>query len=81
MREITALLGELRGEEPPGRAFDHHKVLEERRRALAAESPALTAAETVRAQAEPACEPAAKPVPGPASDPEPEAGAKGSAAS
>jgi 1-acyl-sn-glycerol-3-phosphate acyltransferase len=38
MAAITGLLGELRGEEPPAEPFDHHKVLEERRRAAAAEA-------------------------------------------
>jgi len=33
MREIARLVGELRGEEPPKELYDHHKVLEERRRA------------------------------------------------
>ncbi|WP_131740007.1 lysophospholipid acyltransferase family protein [Actinomadura roseirufa] len=33
MAAITALLGELRGEEPPPEPYDHHLVLEERRAA------------------------------------------------
>jgi 1-acyl-sn-glycerol-3-phosphate acyltransferase len=33
MTAITGLLGELRGEEPPKERYDHHLVLEERRRA------------------------------------------------
>jgi 1-acyl-sn-glycerol-3-phosphate acyltransferase len=32
MREIARLLGELREEEPPKELYDHHKVIEERRR-------------------------------------------------
>ncbi|MEO3827274.1 lysophospholipid acyltransferase family protein [Actinomadura sp. B10D3] len=35
MSAITALLGELRGEEPPAERYDHHRVLEERRGAAA----------------------------------------------
>ncbi|XRQ03844.1 lysophospholipid acyltransferase family protein [Actinomadura welshii] len=35
MAAITGLLGELRGEEPPKERYDHHRVLEERRRAAA----------------------------------------------
>lgn len=31
MTAIAALLGELRGEEPPAERYDHHQVLEERR--------------------------------------------------
>jgi 1-acyl-sn-glycerol-3-phosphate acyltransferase len=33
MTAIVGLLGELRGEEPPAERYDHHRVLEERRRA------------------------------------------------
>ncbi|MFB4310862.1 lysophospholipid acyltransferase family protein [Actinomadura sp. GTD37] len=33
MTAIAGLLGELRGAEPPAERYDHHKVLEERRRA------------------------------------------------
>ncbi|TDC52211.1 1-acyl-sn-glycerol-3-phosphate acyltransferase [Actinomadura sp. KC345] len=36
MAAITGLLGELRGQEPPGERYDHHRVLEERRRAYPA---------------------------------------------
>ncbi|WP_433467970.1 lysophospholipid acyltransferase family protein [Spirillospora sp. CA-128828] len=36
MAAITGLLGELRGQEPPAERYDHHKVLEERRRAAGA---------------------------------------------
>lgn len=36
MTAIAGLLGELRGEEPPAERYDHHRVLEERRRAAAA---------------------------------------------
>jgi 1-acyl-sn-glycerol-3-phosphate acyltransferase len=36
MREIAALLGRLRGQEPPEELYDHHRVLEERRRGLGA---------------------------------------------
>ncbi|MFC5751755.1 lysophospholipid acyltransferase family protein [Actinomadura rugatobispora] len=36
MRQIAALLGELRGQEPPEELYDHHRVLEERRRGLGA---------------------------------------------
>lgn len=36
MAAIVGLLGELRGEEPPKEPYDHHKVLEERRKAAAA---------------------------------------------
>ena len=36
MAAISALLGELRGQEPPAEPYDHHKVLEERRRAAEA---------------------------------------------
>ncbi|SNR76496.1 lysophospholipid acyltransferase family protein [Actinomadura mexicana] len=43
MAAITALLGELRGEEPPAVPFDHHKVLEERRRAAEADAAGATA--------------------------------------
>jgi 1-acyl-sn-glycerol-3-phosphate acyltransferase len=32
MREIAGLVGQLRGEEPPKELYDHHKVLEERRK-------------------------------------------------
>lgn len=35
MEAIAGLLGELRGEEPPAERYDHHRVLEERRRAAA----------------------------------------------
>ncbi|TDD91389.1 1-acyl-sn-glycerol-3-phosphate acyltransferase [Actinomadura darangshiensis] len=35
MAAITGLLGELRGQEPPAERYDHHKVLEERRAAVA----------------------------------------------
>ncbi|MFG2086489.1 MULTISPECIES: lysophospholipid acyltransferase family protein [unclassified Spirillospora] len=35
MAAISGLLGELRGQEPPKERYDHHKVLEERRRAAA----------------------------------------------
>ncbi|MGI5416187.1 lysophospholipid acyltransferase family protein [Actinomadura luteofluorescens] len=52
MAAITALLGELRGEEPPEVPFDHHKVLEERRRA-AQEQAAETARDAVPEQARP----------------------------
>ncbi|MFC9972120.1 lysophospholipid acyltransferase family protein [Spirillospora sp. NPDC127200] len=37
MHAIAGLLGELRGQEPPRRLYDHHKVLEERRRARSAD--------------------------------------------
>ncbi|MFC6878862.1 MULTISPECIES: lysophospholipid acyltransferase family protein [Actinomadura] len=40
MRRIAALLGELRGAEPPAELYDHHKVLEERRRAADARAAA-----------------------------------------
>ncbi|CNE09432.1 phospholipid/glycerol acyltransferase [Mycobacterium tuberculosis] len=36
MAAITGLLAELRGAEPPAEPYDHHRVLEERRRADAA---------------------------------------------
>ncbi|TDD73597.1 lysophospholipid acyltransferase family protein [Actinomadura rubrisoli] len=36
MAKIAGLLGELRGQEPPQELYDHHKVLEERRRITAA---------------------------------------------
>ncbi|MER7544506.1 lysophospholipid acyltransferase family protein [Actinomadura sp.] len=36
MDAITNLLAELRGEEPPAERYDHHRVLEERRRAARA---------------------------------------------
>ncbi|MDL4818805.1 lysophospholipid acyltransferase family protein [Actinomadura opuntiae] len=39
MTVISELLGELRGERPPAERYDHHKVLEERRRAAAAAVP------------------------------------------
>ncbi|WP_051468202.1 lysophospholipid acyltransferase family protein [Actinomadura oligospora] len=56
MRQITDLLGELRGEEPPAELYDHHKVLEERRRAAGREPDGTTkptgAAETGIASAE-----------------------------
>jgi hypothetical protein len=32
MRAIAGLLGELRGEKPPERLYDHHSVIRERRR-------------------------------------------------
>lgn len=35
MAAIAGLLGELRGHEPPRERYDHHRVLEERRRAAA----------------------------------------------
>ncbi|MFI6520243.1 lysophospholipid acyltransferase family protein [Spirillospora sp. NPDC050679] len=35
MHAIAGLLGELRGQEPPRELYDHHKVLEERRRGSA----------------------------------------------
>ncbi|WP_067793717.1 lysophospholipid acyltransferase family protein [Actinomadura formosensis] len=47
MAAITGLLGELRGQEPPMERYDHHKVLEERRRAT------RTARAAVPEQAEP----------------------------
>jgi 1-acyl-sn-glycerol-3-phosphate acyltransferase len=43
MRQIADLLGELRQEEPPAELYDHHKVLEERRRAAAPSHEAGTA--------------------------------------
>ncbi|QXJ24846.1 1-acyl-sn-glycerol-3-phosphate acyltransferase [Actinomadura graeca] len=39
MDAITGLLAELRGQRPPAERYDHHKVLEERRRAGAAAVP------------------------------------------
>lgn len=54
MAAITALLGELRGEEPPAEPFDHHRVLEERRRAAEAEAAADAARGAVPEQAGPA---------------------------
>ncbi|GAA2418164.1 lysophospholipid acyltransferase family protein [Actinomadura vinacea] len=36
MRAIAGLLGELRGKEPPTELYDHHRVLEERRRGSSA---------------------------------------------
>ncbi|MFE9100527.1 lysophospholipid acyltransferase family protein [Actinomadura geliboluensis] len=51
MAAITGLLGELRGEEPPKERYDHHLVLEERRRAAQAAQAAQAA---VPAPAEPA---------------------------
>ncbi|TDC87706.1 lysophospholipid acyltransferase family protein [Actinomadura sp. 7K507] len=47
MAAITGLLGELRGQEPPRERYDHHRVLEERRRAR----PATGAVEAFEAAA------------------------------
>ncbi|MFG1854555.1 lysophospholipid acyltransferase family protein [Actinomadura geliboluensis] len=43
MAAIAGLLGELRGEEPPKERYDHHLVLEERRRAAQAAQAAVPA--------------------------------------
>jgi 1-acyl-sn-glycerol-3-phosphate acyltransferase len=40
MDVISELLGELRGERPPAERYDHHRVLEERRRAAEPAGPA-----------------------------------------
>ncbi|MFD0691204.1 lysophospholipid acyltransferase family protein [Actinomadura fibrosa] len=50
MAAIAGLLGELRGAEPPAELYDHHKVLEERRRA-AAEPDAVAAPDAVVSEA------------------------------
>ncbi|NKZ04842.1 lysophospholipid acyltransferase family protein [Actinomadura latina] len=57
MTAIAGLLGELRGEEPPEERYDHHRVLEERRRADAA---ARAAVPEPAPPSEPGTGPAAK---------------------
>ncbi|MGI5168032.1 lysophospholipid acyltransferase family protein [Spirillospora sp. CA-253888] len=52
MHAIAGLLGELRGQEPPRELYDHHKVLEERRRAAADPVAAPDAAVSAAAERE-----------------------------
>ena len=61
MTAIAGLLGELRGVEPPAERYDHHLVLEERRRAAgtpptAVPGPARPSAPEAGSAAEPAAE-------------------------
>ncbi|HEY8478769.1 MAG TPA: hypothetical protein VIL71_02960, partial [Spirillospora sp.] len=62
MAAITELLGELRGEEPPKERYDHHLVLEERRRPGAAESAGAAPGDTADGETfEPAVPETARP--------------------
>ncbi|MBT2213660.1 1-acyl-sn-glycerol-3-phosphate acyltransferase [Actinomadura sp. NEAU-AAG7] len=58
MDAITALLGELRGQEPPVERYDHHRVLEERRRAAEGAVPGPRPADTASRPADAASRPA-----------------------
>ncbi|RFS85774.1 1-acyl-sn-glycerol-3-phosphate acyltransferase [Actinomadura spongiicola] len=49
MAAITGLLADLRGQEPPRERYDHHRVLEERRRAASAPAEARTTAREPKA--------------------------------
>ena len=40
MRDVAALVGELRGESPPAELYDHHKAIEQRRAATSESPPA-----------------------------------------